>query len=116
MDKLRKRTLIYLILGIFSAVSAVGGTAALALSALKGYYILCAVLVLVAGHGFYGTVFYFRAYRAYRAMQSCLVAYDSGARASEDIAAQTGLTVLGAEKFMERIFSLGILKREGENT
>ena len=97
-------------------MSAVGGTAALALSALKGYYVLCAVLVLVSGHGFYGTVFYFRAYRAYRAMQSCLAAYTRGARKSEDIAAQAGVTVLGAEKFMERIISLGIIEREGENT
>ena len=116
MDKLRKRSLIYLILGIFSAVSAVGGTAALALSALKGYYLICALLVLVAGHGFYGTVFYFRAYRAYRAMQSCLIAYNGGARRGEDIAAQAGVTVLGAEGFMKRIVSLGILESETENT
>ena len=116
MDKLRKRSLIYLILGIFSAVSAVGGTAALALSALKGYYLICALLVLVAGHGFYGTVFYFRAYRAYRAMQSCLIAYNGGARASEDIASQTGLTVLGAEKFMQKLVLLGIVTLDGENT
>ena len=116
MDKLRKRSLIYLILGIFSAVSAVGGTAALALSALKGYYLICALLVLVAGHGFYGTVFYFRAYRAYRAMQSCLIAYNGGARRVEDIAAQAGVTVLGAEKFMQKLVLLGIVTLDGDNT
>ena len=114
MDRLLSRARMWLILGIISAVSAVGGTAALALTALKGWYVASAILALVTGHGYYGCVFYFRAMRMSRAMMRCLAAYESGKRSEEEIAEFAAVSIKGAGYFTERLKGLGII--DAENT
>ena len=108
MIRLEKRRRLWLALSIFSAVSAIAGTAALALTALRGMFLLAGMLTAVACHGFYGTVFYYRAYRHTVAMIGCLSSYESGRRTYADIAADASLTPIGAEYFINKIRKLGI--------
>lgn len=108
MKRLELRKRLWLILGVFSAVSAIGGTAALALTALGGMYILSVILALVTGHGFYGTVFYFRALRHTLAMVRCFAAYESGERTYTGIADKAYLTPDGAKYFVSKCKKLGI--------
>ncbi len=93
MEKARKKKMLWLLLGIFSSVTAAVGTPLLAWFALRGWYVPTALFVLIVGHGFYGIPFYFRAlYRASLDIACLSALADKDSASVTEISGITGIT------------------------
>lgn len=92
MKKANKMKILWLSLGIFSAVSAAVGTALVVWLCLGGEYVWAVVAGIFAVHGFYGIPFYFAALWRTRVDLSILVRVGEQVLSVEKIALDTGLT------------------------
>lgn len=110
MKKAKKMLRIWLILILFCTVSAIAGTAVLALLALKGIYIPMAIVIPLTAHGYWGFGFYVRAF--YRARLygrlACLVC-ELGTESPELLSPHVGLTPSATAVATERAKEKGYL-------
>jgi hypothetical protein len=111
MKRLKRRAGGFLVLGIFSVISAVAGTPLLAWAMLKGWYACGVPLVVLVAHGFYGMPLYFSArYRA-RLDFACVEAMSRLKRATlGELAMATGLTDKAARTRALKCVKRGYLK------
>ncbi len=92
MKRARKMKVLWLSLGISSAVSAAVGTAALVWLLLSGQYVWAAVVGAITVHGFYGIPFYFAAMAGTRVDLALLSAVEGGTLSVQGISDATGYT------------------------
>ena len=110
MEKANARRKVWLLLGVFSAVSAVVGAPLLALTALKLEYVPMVILFIFVAHGIWGSLFYFISFSRERATLRILphlvgvreVAYD-------ELADRVGMTPDGARFITERAIKKGYI-------
>ena len=93
MDKARKMKIVWLSLGVFSAVSAAVGAVLLAWLLLSGEYIWGAVAGAFTVHGFYGIPFYFSALWRTRVDLLIMDKVDSKLLSFAEISDSTGFTI-----------------------
>lgn len=109
MQKAKKRRLLWLILGIFSAVSAAGGTALLAYLSLSGEYAWAVLVALITAHGYYGIPFYFGAMARASADAAILAAVADEKLSVEEISAATGYTSEAVRSRLSRSLAKGYI-------
>ena len=107
MDKLNKARRLWLALVIIALVSIFLGTPLLALAALKGYYVVAGILVVIVSHGFYGFPFYLRAFRRTRIMRVYLSLLNEGVSDGSIIEEHTRLTEAARAEYLERMIKKG---------
>ena len=110
MRKANARRQVWLLLGVFSAVSAVIGAPLLAFTALKLMYVPLVILFIFVAHGIWGTLFYFISFSRERATLRILP-HISGVRevAYDELAARVGMTPEGARFITERAIKKGYI-------
>ena len=101
---------VWLLLGVFSAVSVAVGAPLMAISALKLQDVPLAILTLFVLHGVWGMPFYFIAYSRERATLR-LLPYISGAVGVSygELGARVGMTAEGARRIAERALKKGYI-------
>jgi len=110
MKRVEAMKRVWLLLGVFSACSAVIGAPLLAFCALKLEYVPLVILFIFVAHGIWGSLFYFLAYSRERATLRILPALRSVKQISyADLASRTGLTEEGARLLTERAIKKGYI-------
>lgn len=110
MNKALAMKRVWLLLGVFSAVSAAIGTPLMALCALKLEYVPLVLLALFVGHGIWGVTFYFIAYSRERATIRILPhLYGAGNISYATLGSLVGMTEEGARRITERALKKGYI-------
>ena len=106
--KIRK---IWLLVGIFTSVSAVVAIPVIVLSAVNKSYFLMAVAIALVAHGMYGVTFYFLAFaRAGERLRVLRAVTEDGLRSYTSIGAAAGLTPTAARDALSTLLSRDYLR------